>query len=271
MYRLPAATAGHTRPVCAAVGPHTPAADRLSRAQRRRATGPQRARRGAAPVLARGLVSGADRKHDARTVARPNDHVAGPGWAVNEVPRPQGALNALDDQQARVGEHQEVLLVSLPVIHRHRLSRGAHTDVRADLGERRVALELTHSRTIRHVKPASVAGVEYKPALARGHHARRAALELCFASHRSTVAQMTTGPAIGAAPTKVRLRDQATAAVMTLSLRSEETRDRKPQAQTPSGDGAEVIQRREREFRSPTRVVRSGGVEEAPERLADQL
>src|SRR3712207_8783479 len=55
--------------------------------------------------------------------------------AVDEVPRSQRALLALDDQERLAGEHEEVLLLGLPVVHAQRLARPEHEQVDADLRE----------------------------------------------------------------------------------------------------------------------------------------
>jgi hypothetical protein len=60
---------------------------------------------------------------------------------MEEVPGSQGPLLALDDQQRFAGKQQEVLLVVLPVVDRHRLARPENLDVDAELREVRAALE----------------------------------------------------------------------------------------------------------------------------------
>jgi hypothetical protein len=54
----------------------------------------------------------------ARLVADPDEHVAGLGRAVHEVPLPERSLLAFDDQEPLAREHEEVLLLRLPVVGR---------------------------------------------------------------------------------------------------------------------------------------------------------
>jgi hypothetical protein len=49
---------------------------------------------------------------------------------VHKVPLSQRTPLALDDEQRLAGEHEEVVLIGLPVIHRHRLAW--REDVEAD-------------------------------------------------------------------------------------------------------------------------------------------
>jgi hypothetical protein len=60
---------------------------------------------------------------------------------MHEVPPAQRALLALDDQQRLPGEHEEVLLIGLPVVHRHRLTRSEGDEVDPQLRELRLTLE----------------------------------------------------------------------------------------------------------------------------------
>src|SRR5688572_17642838 len=53
----------------------------------------------------------------------------GPGRAVEEVPRRQGSLLALDDQHALAGQDEKRLLGVLAVVHAHRLAGLEHVDV----------------------------------------------------------------------------------------------------------------------------------------------
>src|SRR5207248_4202703 len=59
----------------------------------------------------------ADAEDDARS---PDDRVLRIGRAVHEIPLAQRSLSTLDDQGRGAGEDQEILLVTLPVVHRHR-------------------------------------------------------------------------------------------------------------------------------------------------------
>src|SRR5207237_7980245 len=97
----------------------------------------------AAPVAAADrAVADADRHNDAGPVAGADDDVLRLRRAVHEVPRPQRPLLALHDQERLAGEHEEVLLVGLPVVHRHRLARPEDGDVDPELRELGVAREV---------------------------------------------------------------------------------------------------------------------------------
>ena len=48
---------------------------------------------------------------------------------MDEVPRAEVSLDAFDDQACFAGEHEEVLLIGLPVVHRHRLAALQHAEV----------------------------------------------------------------------------------------------------------------------------------------------
>jgi hypothetical protein len=86
---------------------------------------------------------------------------------VHEVPGPERALLALDDQQGLARQHEEVLLVDLPVVHRHRLPGTEHLEVDPDLGELRLVVERAQGAASRALVPAGIAGVYDEPALAR--------------------------------------------------------------------------------------------------------
>ena len=60
---------------------------------------------------------------------------------MHEVPPAERTLLALDDGECLASEHEEVLLVVLPVVHRHRLAGLENSQVDADLLEIRCALE----------------------------------------------------------------------------------------------------------------------------------
>lgn len=67
------------------------------------------------------LVAGADGE-DRASVTGADDDVLRAGRAVDEVPLPQRPFLTLDDEQCLAGEHDEVLLILLPVVHGHRLA-----------------------------------------------------------------------------------------------------------------------------------------------------
>jgi hypothetical protein len=115
----------------------------------------------------------------------PFHHVLRLRRAVDEVPLPERALLALDDQEGLAREHEEGLCLRLPVVHRvglagledgqvdaeHRKERVGHPVVRA--GERQAL-------TARAGAPARVACVEDEPACAGGDEACIRLLERGF-------------------------------------------------------------------------------------------
>src|ERR1044072_5254232 len=105
----------------------------------------------------------------ARPVARTHEGVLGPRGGVEEVPRPEAPLLALDDQRALAREHQERLLVHLGVVEA-RLSGFQHGEVDPQLGklDRRVAVLVLEGapRAPRLGRPPlGVAHVDDEPAL----------------------------------------------------------------------------------------------------------
>ena len=52
---------------------------------------------------------------------------------MDEVPLAQRPFLAFDDQECLAGEHEEVLLVGLPVVHADGLARAEDEEVGADL------------------------------------------------------------------------------------------------------------------------------------------
>jgi hypothetical protein len=87
------------------------------------------------------ILTGSHAEDDARCVAGAEDDVVRAGWAVHEIPLPQRPLLPLDDQERLAGEHEEVLLVDLPVVHPHQLAGAEHEQVDPNLGEVHLALE----------------------------------------------------------------------------------------------------------------------------------
>ena len=73
-------------------------------------------------------------------VAGSDDDVLRPGRAVYEVPPLQRPLLALDDEDS-LARQQEVLLVSLPVVHRHCVTRLERDEMHGVLLELRLAFE----------------------------------------------------------------------------------------------------------------------------------
>ena len=69
------------------------------------------------------LRAGAGHQDHARAVAGSHEDVLGAGGAVEEVPRTEEPLLAVDEQPALTGEHEEGLLLRLGVVEAVRLPR----------------------------------------------------------------------------------------------------------------------------------------------------
>ena len=138
-------------------------------------------------------VSRSDGQDGAGSVPGSHDHVLRPGRAVHEVPASERALLALDDQQRLAGEHEEVLLVGLPVVHRHRLARPEHEEVDADLPEVRLALERQALPPSLAVTPACLAGIQDEPAFPDRHDPGLGLLERGLGNHRRII-EVATAP-----------------------------------------------------------------------------
>ncbi len=81
--------------------------------------------------------------------------------------RRERPLLALDEQERLAGEDEEVLLVGLPVVHRHRLAGPEHEEVDPELRELvRVALEVAERPARAAVAPLRLTRVDDEPALA---------------------------------------------------------------------------------------------------------
>ena len=102
---------------------------------------------------------------------------------MGEVPFLQRALLVLDEQQRFAVDDQKVLLVDLPVVHRHRLPGREHEQVDAELLELRVPFEVAERPTWPAVVPARFASVQHEPAVAFRYDAVRRALELRLRNH----------------------------------------------------------------------------------------
>src|SRR5690348_16123978 len=94
-----------------------------------------------APVRAGRAVARTDGDDETPPIARADDDVARPRRAVDEVPAAERPLLSLHDQQRLSGDDEEVLLIGLPVVHRHRLTGCERDDVDPELRELRLALE----------------------------------------------------------------------------------------------------------------------------------
>jgi hypothetical protein len=142
-----------------------------------------------APVRAGRLVAGTDGQHQARAVAGTDENMGRPEGAVNEVPLAQAALLSLDHQQRLARQHEEVLLVVLPVVHGHRLAGPEQGEVDAELLEIGSALEagtleLAEDAAALALPPLCVARVEDEPPLPLGDEAVLGLHELRLRGHR---------------------------------------------------------------------------------------
>src|SRR6478672_10342961 len=69
----------------------------------------------------------------ARTGSATDERMLSARRAVHEVPRPEGPLLTLDEQQALAGKHEEILLIRLAVVHRRRLTGLDHAEPEAEV------------------------------------------------------------------------------------------------------------------------------------------
>src|SRR4029450_1128470 len=127
-----------------------------------------------APVgVVDGLVPRADRQHDA-PAACAHDHVVRVRRAMQKVPGFHRTLLALDDRERLAGQDEEVLLVGLPVIHRHRLAWPEHLDIDPELvevGRLVEAFEPRERAASPALEPERLARVDDEPALVRRQEA----------------------------------------------------------------------------------------------------
>ena len=89
---------------------------------------------------------------------------------MHEVPLAQRVLFTFDDRQRLSGEQEEILLIGLAVIHRHRLARAKHREVDPELQEIGCALEpgtfeLAEDAATLALPPLRLARVDDEPAL----------------------------------------------------------------------------------------------------------
>src|SRR3954469_16709846 len=103
--------------------------------------------------------------------------------AVEEVPRGQPALLALDDQEALAREDEEAFLAALAVVQRQGLSGPEHIDVDPEPREAALALEVAVDAELPGVTPADLAGVDDEPSGAPGPEAELRALERRLGNH----------------------------------------------------------------------------------------
>src|SRR6266511_2102491 len=101
---------------------------------------------------------------------------------MDEVPSAKGALLAFDDEEALAGEHEEVLLRVLAVVHAARLAGREDADVDAEVGEAGLSLEarVGASDAAVVVLPLRLPRVDHEPALALGDEAALGRLQRGF-------------------------------------------------------------------------------------------
>ena len=102
-------------------------------------------------------------------------------------PLPQWPLLALDDQQRLTGEDEEVLLIGLPVVHRHLFTRLEHGETDSNLREACFAFEAQTLSSPLLVAPAAFTGVQDEPALRSGSKSSCGLLERCLRNHRRII------------------------------------------------------------------------------------
>ena len=148
---------------------------------------------GAAVAVLIDVLAGADRQDGAGALAGSEDDVPGLRGAVHEVPLPQRSLLALDDEERLTGEHEEVLLVGLPMVHPDRLTRPKDEQVDPDLPEIGLALlvSLTGERqalaAFRAMAPAPFTRVQDEPSAADGREPHIGLLHLGLRDHMGIV------------------------------------------------------------------------------------
>src|SRR5262245_235076 len=125
--------------------------------------------------------------HDhARSLARTDEDVVCSGRAVDEVPRPQTLLLAVDQHQAFSGDDQKVLLDALAVIQPVRLAGPEDMDVHPVLRKLRLAFQICRGAEILAVPPGRISGIEHVPALSPGDDAVFGLLEPCLLDHQTS-------------------------------------------------------------------------------------
>jgi hypothetical protein len=138
----------------------------------------------AAPVRVLLMLTRADGEDDATSISGPDDGVLRLAGAVHEVPLPQWPLLALDDQQRLAYEDEEILLIGLPVVHRHLFARGERIETDSNLREVRFAFEAQTLSAPLLVSPGAVTGVQDEPALRGGHKPGLGLFERCLGHNR---------------------------------------------------------------------------------------
>ena len=103
---------------------------------------------------------------------------------MDEVPAAQRPLLPFDHQDRLAREDHEVLLVLLPVVHRHHLARVERDEVHADLAELRLAFEVGVRAASLARPPGRLVCVDDEPALALGDETVLRLLEPRLRNHR---------------------------------------------------------------------------------------
>ena len=119
---------------------------------------------------------------------------------------PKRTFPALDDEECLAREHQEVLLIVLPVVHPGRLARFEDDDADPDLREVRLDLEVGppckgHAvPATRAAAPARLARVQDEPALAVGRVPLLGLLNRRLASSAQDADSTLVAPELGRGP-----------------------------------------------------------------------
>jgi len=103
---------------------------------------------------------------------------------VHEVPLLERALLRFHDQQRRPGKHEKILLIRLPVVHRHRVAGPEDDDVDPELREEGLALETAERRPAFRVVPARVLRAQDEPPVALRDAAGVGLFERSLGNHR---------------------------------------------------------------------------------------
>ena len=114
---------------------------------------------------------------------------------MHEVPLTQRSLLTFYDRQRLARQHEEILLVGLAVIHRHRLAGTENGHVNSELQKISRALEacsfeLTEEAATLAVPPLRLARVDDEPALSFRYKAVLCPHELRLRNHQSGHCQM---------------------------------------------------------------------------------
>ena len=121
--------------------------------------------------------------------------MVGAGRTVHEVPRPEWALLAFDEEERLAGEDEEGLFIGLPVVHGHRLARPEDEEVEAELGELElaVAVEAADEAARPAVEPLRLARIDDEPTIAPRREAGVRLFERRFRNgHAPTLTHMQT-------------------------------------------------------------------------------